>query len=76
MYRAIIYAIPLFAVLIACGFARGCIKRRNTYRLNDFISNLSHGLLSQVAAVCTPFFQIGFYTAVFPIASRWSNADF
>ena len=76
MYRTIIYAIPFFAVLIACEFAWGCIKRRNTYRLNDFISNLSHGLLSQVVAVCTPFFQIGFYTAIFPFASRWSNAGF
>jgi len=76
MYRTIIYAIPFFAVLIAFEFAWGCIKRRNTYRLNDFISNLSHGLLSQVVAVCTPFFQIGFYTAVFPFTSRWSNAEF
>lgn len=76
MYRTIIYAIPFFAVLIACEFAWGCIKRRNTYRLNDFISNLSHGLLSQVVAVCTPFFQIGFYTAVFPFASHWSSVEF
>jgi alkylglycerol monooxygenase len=76
MYRTIIYAIPLFALLIACEFAWGCIKRRNTYRLNDFISNLSHGLLSQVVAVCTPFFQIGFYTMLFPLASNGSNTDF
>jgi sterol desaturase/sphingolipid hydroxylase (fatty acid hydroxylase superfamily) len=76
MYRTIIYAIPLFALLIACEFAWGCLRRRNTYRLNDFISNLSHGLLSQVVAVCTPFFQIGFYTLVFPFAARWSNPEF
>jgi len=76
MYRTIIYAIPLFAVLIACEFAWGCIRRRNTYRLGDFVSNLSHGLLSQVVAVCTPFFQIGFYAVVFRFTSHWSNQDF
>ncbi|WP_445288205.1 sterol desaturase family protein [Variovorax atrisoli] len=76
MYRTIIYAIPLFALLIACEFAWGCLRGRNTYRLNDFVSNLSHGLLSQVVAVCTPFLQIGFYTMVFPFAARWSNPEF
>lgn len=76
MYRTIIYAIPLFALLIACEFGWGCFRGRNTYRLNDFISNLSHGLLSQVVAVCTPFFQIGFYTAVFPFAAHWSDPEF
>ncbi len=76
MYRAIIFALPLFALLMVFEFAWGRFRQRNTYRLNDFISNLSHGLLSQVVGVCTPFFQFGFYMMVFPFTSHWSNTAF
>ncbi len=61
MDQIIVFAIPVFALLIGLEFAYGWLKGRNTYRLNDAISSLSQGLLSQVAAVCTQIFQIGLY---------------
>jgi len=66
MHQIIVFAIPIFALLIAAEFAYGWYTRRNTYRLNDAISSLSQGLLSQVVAVCTQLFQIGLYAMIYP----------
>ena len=57
--------IPLFLVLMAIEVAYGIWVRNNTYRLNDVISSLSQGLISQSAAICTPLFQIGAYQWIF-----------
>ncbi|WER47058.1 sterol desaturase family protein [Cupriavidus sp. WKF15] len=65
MDKIIVYALPLFFVLMACEFAYGLARRKNTYRLSDSLSSLSQGLLSQLAAGITQLFQIGLYTLVF-----------
>lgn len=67
MHRLVVLAIPVFALLMACEFIYGWLRQRNTYRLNDSISSLGQGLLSQAVAVCTQLFQIGLYVAVW----RW-----
>lgn len=61
MDQIIVFAIPVFALLIGLEFVYGRLTGRNPYRLNDAISSLSQGLLSQVVAVCTQIFQIGLY---------------
>ncbi len=71
MHRLVVLVVPVFALLMALEFAWGWRKRRNTWRLNDGISSLSQGLLSQAVAVCTQLFQIGLYAMVFPLATRW-----
>jgi sterol desaturase/sphingolipid hydroxylase (fatty acid hydroxylase superfamily) len=43
----IVYAIPFFVLAIVLELLYGWIKQRNTYRLNDSISSLSLGVLSQ-----------------------------
>jgi sterol desaturase/sphingolipid hydroxylase (fatty acid hydroxylase superfamily) len=65
METVILIAIIVFTLLIAIEFAYGFAVNRNNYRLNDAISSLSQGALSQIASVFTQLFQIGIYTAVF-----------
>lgn len=80
MHRLVVFAVPVFALLMVCEFIWGWLKQRNTYRLTDGISSLSQGLLSQAVAVCTQLFQIGLYAMVFswiePWIAGWSRPAF
>ncbi len=72
--QIIVLATPAFLLLIAIEFAWGhwrqrTGKGRQTYRLNDAISSISLGMLSQVSAVFTRLLRIGLYTAVFTTLS-------
>ena len=62
----ILFALPVFGVLIAAEFAWGLAQGRNTYGLADTLVSLSQGLLSQLVAACTQFVQIGLYTLAWP----------
>ena len=61
---------------MACEFAWGWRKRRNTYRFSDTLGSLSQGLLSQALAVCTQLFQIGLYAMVYPTVAIWTRPTF
>ncbi len=63
--QIIVLATPVFFLLIAIEFAWGYVKKRNTYRLNDAVSSISLGMLSQVTAVFTRLLRIGIYTAIY-----------
>lgn len=80
MHRLVVLAVPVFVLLMACEFAWGLLRRRNTWRLNDSIGSLSQGLLSQAVAVCTQLFQIGLYAMAWrllaPLAAPWSPPAF
>lgn len=69
-------AAGIFVVLIVGEFLYGLAKRRNNYRLNDALSSLGLGALSQVVAVFTQFFQIGLYELVYPTGSAWHHTAF
>ena len=43
----VIYAVPFFILAIVLELFYGLAKQRNTYRLNDSVSSLSLGVLSQ-----------------------------
>jgi sterol desaturase/sphingolipid hydroxylase (fatty acid hydroxylase superfamily) len=61
----IVLAIPVFFVMI---FAEALVarwQRRPVYRLDDALSSLSLGLLSQVAGVFTRALTVGMYMAVY-----------
>ncbi len=62
MEKIIVYAIPVFTLMILSEYTYGIFSGRNTYRINDAISNLSQGILSQITLVFTGIFQIGIYT--------------
>ncbi len=76
MHRLVVFVVPVFALLMACEFAWGWLKRRNTYRFSDTLGSLSQGLLSQALAVCTQLFQIGLYAMVYPFVAIWTRPDF
>jgi alkylglycerol monooxygenase len=74
--QVIVLATPVFFLLIGIEFAWGWLRGRNTYRLNDAISSISLGMLSQVSAVLTRLFRIGIYTAVYGWVALWHNEAF
>lgn len=65
MNQLLLISLPVFALLIAAEWLYGWKIGRLTYRLNDAVSSLSQGLLSQAIAVCTKLFQIGLYSIIF-----------
>ena len=80
MDEVILYALPVFGVLMAVEFAWGLARGRNTYGLADTLASLSQGLLSQVVAACTQLIQVGLYALAFPFltltphATLWHHA--
>ena len=76
MHRLVVLVVPVFALLMACEFAWGWLKHRNTYRFSDTLGSLSQGLLSQVLAMCTQLFQIGLYAMVYPVVAIWTRPTF
>ena len=75
MEKIIVYAIPVFALMILSEYAYGLYSGRNTYRINDAISNLSQGILSQITLVFTGVFQIGIYTWAYDKFSLYQGND-
>jgi len=76
VHRLVVFVVPVFALLMACEFAWGWLKRRSTYRFGDTIGSLSQGLLSQALAVCTQLFQIGLYAMAYPLVAIWTRPAF
>ena len=76
MHRLVVLVVPVFVLLMACEFAWGWLKQRNTYRFADTVASLSQGLLSQALAVCTQLFQIGLYALVYPHVALCTDAGF
>jgi sterol desaturase/sphingolipid hydroxylase (fatty acid hydroxylase superfamily) len=78
--QIIVYAIPVFMLLIAAEFVYGYVRQRDTYRVSDAINSLSLGVISQLVALVTQLFQIGLYAivyravAIFPAARFWQGA--
>lgn len=66
MEDAVLWALPVFGVLMAAEFAWGLVRGRNNYGVADTLASLSQGLLSQVVAVCTQSVQVGLYALAYP----------
>ena len=67
--QIIVYATPVFFLLIGLEFAWGWMRKRNTYRLNDAISSISLGMLSEISKVFTRLLRVGIYGAVYTTIS-------
>lgn len=74
--QVIVLATPVFFLLIAVEFAWGWRRGRNTYRLNDAVSSIGLGMLSQLTAVFLKLFTIGIYTVIHGWVSAWHNDAF
>src|SRR3569832_951889 len=72
-YQVLVLATPVFFLLIGIELAYGVAKGRNTYRLNDAISSISLGMLSEVTKVFTLTLRIGIYTAVYGTIALWHD---
>ena len=57
----VLYALPVFLLLMAVEWAWGRRRGRDNYGLADTLNSLSQGLLSQAVAVVTPLIQTGLY---------------
>ena len=62
--NVIVYAIPVFILLMLAEFAFGLSRGRNVYRLNDAVGSLSAGILSQVSGVFLLALSLGVYALV------------
>jgi alkylglycerol monooxygenase len=74
--QIIVFATPVFLLLIALEFAVGWTRRRNTYRLADAVSSISLGMLSQTSAVFTTLLRLGLYTLAWEHLALWRNEGF
>ncbi|MBO9686800.1 MAG: sterol desaturase family protein [Mitsuaria chitosanitabida] len=67
--QIIVLATPVFFALIGLEYWIGVRRGRDTYRLNDAVSSIALGMLSQVVGVLTKLFTLGIYTWVFERAA-------
>jgi alkylglycerol monooxygenase len=74
--QIIVLATPVFFALIAIEYAIGRQRQRNTYRLDDAISSIGLGMLSQISAVFTRLLRVGLYTAVYSAVAIWPDHPF
>ncbi len=74
--QIIVLATPVFFLLIAVEFAWGYARKRNTYRLNDAITSIGLGMLSQISAVFTRLLRVGIYTAIYSSVALWPDNAF
>jgi alkylglycerol monooxygenase len=63
--KVVLLASLFFLLTIAAEIFYSIKKGRQCYELKDSMASLSQGLISQLIAACTPFFQIGAYRMIF-----------
>lgn len=61
----IVYAVPVFLVLIVAEFLIARARGRQVYRVNDTIASLSLGTTSQLSELATKLVNIGIYAVCF-----------
>jgi alkylglycerol monooxygenase len=71
--KVILFATPVFFLLIALELAWGLAKGRNTYRLNDAINSISLGVISQVTAIFGRGIRIGMYLLAYNWLQPWTG---
>ncbi|WP_077035192.1 sterol desaturase family protein [Pelomonas sp. KK5] len=69
--QIIVLVTPVFFALIGLEFWIGWRRGRNTYRLNDAISSISLGMLSQLVGGVTKLLTLGIYVWVYEHAALW-----
>ena len=81
MSKIIVFATPVFFLLIALEFAwsrraNSRVPGSRAYRLNDAINSISLGILSQVAGVLSKVLTVGIYAAVFNAVALYPDLAF
>ena len=70
--QIIVLATPVFLALIALEFAVGRARGHDTYRLNDTLTSIGLGVMSQVTGVFGRLLRIGLYVLLFEAVAPWS----
>ena len=70
--QIIVLVTPLFLLLIALEWWLGQRRGRNGYRLNDALSSIGLGIMSQLVGVMTGVITLGIYVAVYQHAALWT----
>ena len=84
MSKIIVFATPIFLLMIALEYGWGLLRARkgtgrNTYTLSDTINSIHLGILSQLTGALSKLLTIGIYTlvfnavAVYPDAGLWKT---
>jgi len=71
MINPIVYAVPVFLLLMALEFALAHRRGQPVYRAADTVSSLSLGIISQLVAVFAKLLTLGLYTVVYERAAPW-----
>ena len=61
----IVYAIPVFLVMIFIEIVATILRKKDYYRLNDAISSLSLGMMSVSSGILTKVIEVAIYTTIF-----------
>ncbi|MEO5846022.1 MAG: sterol desaturase family protein [Caldimonas sp.] len=69
--QIIVLATPVFFALIGVELAIGRARGRASYRLNDALSSIGLGVMSQIAGVFTAVLTLGIYVAVHDRFAIW-----
>ena len=69
--QIIVLATPVFLALIAIEYIVGRRRGRNTYRLNDAISSMSLGIMSQLIGVFSALLIVTIYGAAYEHVALW-----
>jgi sterol desaturase/sphingolipid hydroxylase (fatty acid hydroxylase superfamily) len=69
--QIIVLATPVFLALIGIELAIGLKRGRNRYRLNDALSSIGLGVMSQIAGVFTALLTLGIYVWVHDRFALW-----
>ena len=74
--QIIVLATPVFLLMIAAEYAWSRVRGQSVYRLNDAISSISLGIVSQLSALFTKLLTVGIYTAVYHAVAPWPDLPF
>ena len=72
--QIIVLATPVFFALIGLELAIGLVRGRSGYRLNDALSSIGLGVMSQIAGVFTALLTLGVYVWVHGQFAIWRLA--
>lgn len=67
----VILAIPFYFILMGIELVVLRFQKQETYRINDSLTNINLGILSQVTGVFLKVLSIGVYTLIFDHLSIW-----
>ena len=70
--QVIVLVTPVFLLLIALEYAVGRWRGRQGYRLNDALSSIGLGMMSQLVGVLASVFTLGLYIWVYQHAAIWT----